>query len=145
MIFVLSLAEAHVILRPNFSLFRAYITLSARQHPENRDNVLFDSALTDTSAALFRYSRRRIKRGMADWAYLDYWSRAIRALPVYVAHIEASYQHVRKLVESETTERSYEVQLERWKTLNEEEQRHVLLAHPDFKPGVYRKRWKWSR
>ena len=121
------------------------MTLSARQHPDNRDNVFFDSAFADTSAALITYARRRIKPGAADWEYLDHWSRAIRALPVYVAHIEASYEYVRKLVDSETTERSYEVQLEKWRTLDEEEQRHVLLAHPDFKPGVYRKRWKWSR
>jgi hypothetical protein len=60
-----------------------------------------------------------------------------------VAHIEASYEYVRKLVDIGTTEESYKTQLGRWKALSEEEQRHVLLAHPGFMPGVYRRKGKW--
>jgi hypothetical protein len=59
MTFILTLVESHILLRPDFSLYRAYITLSARQHPNNRDNVLFDDAIEDTAAALFKYARRR--------------------------------------------------------------------------------------
>ena len=126
-------------------MFRAYITVSARQHPNNRDNVLFDDAIQDTSASLFRYARRRVKPGVADWAYLARWSEEIRKLPVYVAHIEATYEYVRKLEERGSLEDGSKEQLRRWNELKEVERRHILLAHPGFAPGVYRKKGNWAK
>jgi hypothetical protein len=145
MTFILTLVESHILLRPDFSLYRAYITLSARQHPNNRDNVLFDDAIEDTAAALFKYARRRVKPGVADWEYLARWSEEVRKLPVHVAHIEAAYEYVRRLQDQGSREDSLKEQLRRWGELSDEEQRHVMLAHPGFSPGVFRKKGNWAK
>lgn len=141
----MTLAESHNVLRPELDLFKAYIILSARQHPNNRDNVLFDDAIVDTASALFRYSRRRVKPGVAEWEYLAYWSEEIRKLPVYVAHIEATYEHVLQLEDGVGMEDSLKEQVMRWKKLSEVERRHILLAHPGFSPGVFRKKGNWAK
>ena len=107
--------------------------------------MLFDDAIQDTSASLFRYARRRVKPGVADWAYLARWSEEIRKLPVYVAHIEATYEYVRKLEERGSLEDGLKEQLRRWNELKEVERRHILLAHPGFAPGVYRKKGNWAK
>jgi hypothetical protein len=143
--FILTLTESHVLLRPDFSIFRAYIVLSARQHPNNRDNVLFDDAIQDTAAALFRYARRRVKPGVADWEYLAHCSEEVRKLPVYVSHIEATFEYIRKLEEAGSREDSLKEQLRRWEELSELERRHILLAHPGFSPGVFRKKGNWLK
>lgn len=138
--FVLSLAETHVLLRPEFSIYRAYILLSAREHPKNVDNALFDEAFTDTSAAIFRYARRRVKPGRADFEYLATWSEAIRRLPLRAAHIEAVYGELHRSTMSETSEEKMAAQRERWARLSDEERRHIKLAHPTFQPGAYHER-----
>jgi hypothetical protein len=139
---VVSLAESHVLLRPDFPLYRAYIVLSARQHPGNRDNLLLDDAIHDTANALFHFARRHVKPGVADWSYMDHWSQQIRCLPVYAAHVEATYSHLLEMADEESKLEGSRKQLRRWKELSEEERRHVKLAHPEFHPGVHKTKAK---
>jgi len=106
---------------------------------------LLEDAIQDTAASLFRYARRRVKPGVADWEYLARWSEEVRRLPVYVAHIEATYEYVRKLQEPESRKDGLKEQLRRWNELKEVERRHILLAHPAFSPGVFRKKGNWAK
>lgn len=132
------------MLRPDFSIYRAYIVLSAREHPNNRDNVLVDDAFTDTAAALFRYARRRVRPGDPDFTYLAQWSEKIRRLPLHNAHIEAIYRELHRGTMTETGEAKIRARMERWARLTEEEKRHVKLAHPTFTPGSYPGTRKWQ-
>lgn len=86
-----------------------------------------------------------MKPGVAEWEYLAYWSEEIRKLPVYVAHIEATYEHVLQLEDGVGMEDSLKEQVMRWKKLSEVERRHILLAHPGFSPGVFRKKGNWAK
>jgi hypothetical protein len=76
---------------------------------------------------------------------LTRWSEEIRKLPVYVVHIEATYEYVRKLQEEGSRDDGLKEQLRRWNELKEVERRRILLAHPGFSPGVFRKKGNWAK
>lgn len=132
--FVLSLAEARVLLRPDFSTYRAYIILSARQHRDNRDNILLGDAMDDTASALFRYARRRVRPGEPDFSYLAEWSETIRQLPLYAGHIEALYRSLSQVTAPAIAEGRLQSRKDAWSRLSDQEKRHLKLAHPTFTP-----------
>ncbi|CAD6568001.1 MAG: hypothetical protein TREMPRED_004204 [Tremellales sp. Tagirdzhanova-0007] len=57
--FVLALASHHVLLHPTFSIHKAYVIISACDHPSNHENNLSDDGVEETASKLAQYSRRR--------------------------------------------------------------------------------------
>lgn len=136
--FVMSLAESSVILRPNFSIYRAYIILSARDHPGNVNNLLDSQARTDVARALYQYSRTRVKPGPPDWVYLDIQAERIRHLPVYAAEVEATYRRlgIRREDYREPQMKNRLEQREAWRGLEGRLRADILFAYPAFHPGA---------
>lgn len=137
--FIMSLAEASVLVRSSFSIFKAYIILSAREHSGNVGNLLNDVALVDVADALFRYARSHVKTGTPDMPYLDEWAEAIRRLPVQISVIETEYRrlHLKTGVFDGGEEmEDLNQQKNEWKRLDPIVRAHISLAHPKFQPGA---------
>ena len=55
----LSLASAEIVLLETFDIFRAYMLISARDHPGNKDNSLGPEAQVEVAGDLMRYLEGR--------------------------------------------------------------------------------------
>jgi len=136
--FVLSLASYSILLSPRFSLYRAYLIISARDHPDNAENTLFDLGITETSAKLLHYSRSRVKPGTADWAYLEYWAEEVRRVVVHASVVEGVYTRIQTGSRWAGGEKYFfgrKQQLVEWKGLDHQMRLEVRLAHTSFKAG----------
>lgn len=129
MSFIFALAETSVLLRPEFSLYRAYLAISQRDHSGNKENTLTEEAQLAAQKALTAYARHRVRPGTPDIGYLDEWAKAVRQLPVDISVVEAAY------VSLQSMKADPDLQAQAFGILDLATRRRILQAHPDFKPG----------
>jgi hypothetical protein len=138
---VISLAEASVVLRPNFDIIRAYAILSARHHPGNYDNWLDADAVTHVRHTLFQFLRHAVAPGTADWAYLNARAAEIRDLPIALSRAESFYRSLQyrgsTAAKNEGTCETRDDKQWAWKMIPVEDRRLVKLIHPTVTEEVY--------
>lgn len=128
MSFILALAEANVLVRPTFSIYRAYLHLSQRDHPGHRDNTLNDEARLAAQTALAQYARARVRPGTPTTSYLDTCARAIRQLPIENSTVEAAWRVLSDCKLDEATRG------QAYRSLDERTRTSIAQAHPKFQP-----------
>ena len=128
MSFILALAEANVLVRPTFSVYRAYLHISQRDHPGHNDNLLNDEARLAAQTALAQYGRARVRPGTPTLSYLDACAQAVRQLPVENSIVEATWRIVNDWKLDEAS-RGHAYRL-----LDERTRIRISQAHPNFKP-----------
>lgn len=133
--FLFALAEASVLVKPDFSLYRAYLHLSQRDHPGNKDNTLNAEARQAAQAALTQYSRSRVRPGTPTIAYLDTCARLVRRLPVVIASVEAAFVTLTSKKYPEGSRGNA------YRSLDVLTREYLRQAHPRFSP-VHR--WRKS-
>ena len=136
--FVLSLASSHVLLRPTFCIYRAYLIISARDHPENQENMLFSTGISEVSEELFRYARKRVRPGTPTWGYVEEMAERVRAVVVRASVVEEVYDFMKVGSRWENGEERWfgrEQQGEVWSGCTAELKRDIGLAHMAFVPA----------
>lgn len=135
---ILSLAEASVVLRPNFPIVRLYTVLSARHHKGNNDNALEPNAIIYVRHRLFQVMRHAVAPGTPTWDYINKCANEIRDLPILLSRVESMYcdlQLRRGVGGGKCSDR--DEQQWAWRMLEESERALIKLVHPSITHEMY--------